>query len=76
MSSLETDIECKGCKMHNSPYSYITCFAPPHINNKNCPCLSCLVRPICEDSCQEQFDYHQYAIAIILTKYADKHKVV
>jgi hypothetical protein len=42
---------CKGCK------SYKYCSIPPVRYNIQCPCLKCLIKSMCNDSCREYIDY-------------------
>ena len=46
--------ECKGC------YIYTHCSIPTSIGNKSCPCITCLVKVMCYESCEELIAYCQY----------------
>ena len=39
--------DCKGCKLRESDGSYVYCVYVNHLIAKHCPCLLCLVKPLC-----------------------------
>jgi len=51
--------ECEGCAINHR------CDLQPHYidqqgNEKTCPCSTCLIKGICENSCQEFYIRYQY----------------
>jgi len=47
---------CRGCS-HFLVKDYIVCTVRPIINDKQCPCSTCLVKSMCTDTCLEFFRY-------------------
>lgn len=54
------DIECKGCSSYNESEG-LYCSLKPVYNQKQCPCLTCLVKPICMADDSECKIYHDFA---------------
>jgi len=53
---------CKGCLAHQDIGWYFECILEPTINNKQCPCLTCVVKVVCEKDDTECQMYSDYAI--------------
>ena len=47
-------LKCKGCA---SITNFMDCPYPPVKNGKLCPCLTCLVKSMCSNPCDE---FHKY----------------
>ena len=51
--------ECEGCKVYSSKLSKCSIFIIPNISEtQSCPCISCLIKGICDDMCE---DFRKYA---------------
>ena len=52
--------ECRGCKLYKYDTPECSCSVgiPRHNkNDKKCPCIECIVKPICTDMCKSLIDY-------------------
>jgi len=44
-----------GCEIESTPYR-----SGPYSKTRYCPCLNCLVKGVCEDSCQDLENYQRW----------------
>ncbi len=69
---MEKTKECISCKGHFNPFideTAMGCVLPISLKYNNitykCPCVSCIVKPICNSECKASFKYNEiYAIYI------------
>ena len=56
-----SSVVCRGCKIHET---YTLCKCEPslyHFGTKmTCPCLTCIVKMICEDACDDLLKYARH----------------
>lgn len=45
---------CKGCSLKNSIYITGLCFFELYEHRDECPCIQCLVKPICRIGCENR----------------------
>lgn len=50
------DEACTGCVFYKWN-DHITCKVIPIINGNTCPCMSCLIKSMCTDTCNAFFTY-------------------
>ena len=43
---------CKGCAVQNRG-----CFVSPFYKDRECPCLTCLIKSMCSEGCDERTKY-------------------
>ena len=51
--------ECRGCKLYryDTPECCCKVRIPRHKDDIKCPCIECIVKPICTDVCHHLIDY-------------------
>ena len=50
--------ECKGCKTYKGEKSHCSIEINPHMSETNkCPCLTCLIKSMCDYACGDLIKY-------------------
>lgn len=72
------DIECKGCFCYGyEPKSNMICTLKPFYNNKQCPCLTCLVKTVCQcydNECKLYYEFSNEQISDKIKEYKKKQE--
>ena len=45
--------ECRGCNSYNKENAYCEAGVPKTMEEYSCPCMTCIVKMICESSCKD-----------------------
>ena len=61
---MDLNEKCKGCKTYElkkkKDIFTIACNGLPYIKSKECPCLKCIVKSMCNKSCLKFFEYVEF----------------
>ena len=53
--------ECKGCAILSEPHDPYVCTIRQKKLHKICPCIKCIIKPVCDTACKEQIDLVRFS---------------